>query len=88
MKLSSVAVAIVACVGSAHGQFDFGGGGGSCDGSGTFQQQVSAGTRLEVGEIPVGLEGLEIALTSPEDVDIQLISGSTEVINWQGGILS
>ena len=49
---------------------------------------LAQGVRLVVGDIPEGLEGLEISLTSPADVDIQLTSGGTEVINWQGGVLS
>lgn len=75
-------------IASVTAQFDFGGGGGSCSGNGSFQQEVQAGNRLIVGDIIEGLEGLEIVLTSPADVDIQLTSGNTEVINWQGDILN
>jgi hypothetical protein len=79
---------ILSSLGGVNGQFDFGGGGGSCDGSGSFQQQIQQATRLLVGDVPVGLEGLEIKLTSSADVDIQLASGTTEVINWEGSIIT
>jgi hypothetical protein len=71
-----------------NAQFDFGGGGGSgCDGSGSFQQQIKKDTRTLVGDVPKGLKGLKITLTSSADIDIQLTSGSTEVINWEGSII-
>jgi hypothetical protein len=62
----------------------------SCEGgsSGTFEQQIQAGARLLVGDIPPGLIGLEIRLRCSSDVDIQLDSGSVEVVNWAGSIIT
>jgi hypothetical protein len=85
--MSVLLLLIISTLG-VNGQFDFGGGSGSCDGSGSFQQQIQQRTRLIVGDVPVGLEGLEIKLTSSADVDIQLTSGSIEVINWQGSVIN
>jgi len=81
------------------GQFDFGGndnGNNSnheqdlvvCYGNGTFQQQIDQGKSVVVGEIPLGLINLQIYLKSDQDVDIQLRSGETHIIDWQNGILS
>lgn len=70
--------------------FDWGNGDGSCDGSGTFQQQIAQQAIVEVGEIPSGYEGVYIKLTSDEDVDIQLYDKNTGemIVHWPGGILS
>lgn len=96
---------------AVNAQFDFGGGSGgsttgtpvsSCSGSGTFQQPVAKEARLIVGDIPSGLEGLVIFMTSDnnKDIDIQLTSDdvtittsddeilATEVINWGGEIIT
>jgi hypothetical protein len=86
-KMSAFLLLIISTLG-VNGQFDFGGGGGSRDGNGSFQQKIQQGTRLLVGDVPAGLEGLEIKLASSADVDIQLTSGSIEVINWQGSVIS
>ncbi len=67
-----------------------GGGGGSGGGAGTFQQQVSHGTAVDVGQIPAGLTGVEVDLTCGTDVDIQLIdvATGTEIVAWPDGILN
>lgn len=59
--------------------------GGSSD---SFEQQIQAGARLLVGDFPPGLIGLEIRLRCSSDVDIQLDSGSIEVVNWAGSIIT
>jgi len=70
--------------------FDWGGDAGNCSGSGKFQQQIKNNDIVEVGEIPLGKEGVSIKLTSDNDVDIQLYDKSTgeKIIVWPNGILS
>lgn len=84
-----IALLCVVLIASTNAQFDFGTNGGACSGSGEFRQQIAQDARLVVGDIPSGLEGLEIAMiTTGDDVDIQLTSGETEVINWEGDIIN
>lgn len=70
--------------------FNWGGTGGSCSGSGDFQQQIKSNDTVEVGEIPIGKEGVNITLTSDKDVDIQLYDKTTgeAIIAWPNGILA
>ena len=81
--------ALVTCI-ITNAQLPFGDQSGSCvDGSsGSFEQQIQEGARLLVGDIPPGLIGLEIRLRCSSDVDIQLDSGSVEVVNWAGSIIT
>jgi hypothetical protein len=63
-------------------------------GSGEFQQHIQEDAIVDVGEIPVGVEGVSIKLTSSNDVDIQLYDAEDglAIVKWayfltQGGIL-
>lgn len=88
LKSKMIALLCLVLIASTNAQFDFGNG-GACSGSGEFRQQIARDARLVVGDIPSGLEGLEIAMvTTGDDVDIQLTSGETEVINWEGDIIN
>ena len=74
--------------GGNTGGFDWG---SACDdGSGEFQQPITQGAVVEVGEIPPNKANVRIALVSPEDVDIQLIDkvSGTEIIAWPRGMLN
>ena len=64
--------------------------GGSCSGSGDFQQQIKGNDTVDVGEIPIGKEGVYIKLTSDNDVDIQLYDKTSNeaIIAWPSGILN
>jgi uncharacterized protein YkwD len=70
--------------------FNWGGSGGSCSGSGNFEQQIKNNDTVDVGEIPIGKEGVYIKLTSDKDVDIQLYDKTSNeaIIAWPSGILS
>lgn len=70
--------------------FDWGSGEGTCSGSGTFQQQIPYYDIIDVGEIPAGKEGVDIRLTSEEDVDIQLYDKQSgeKIVHWPDGLLS
>ncbi len=70
--------------------FEFCQGSGSEGGSDTFQQQISLNGIIEVGELPIGISGIEISLTSPVDIDVQLYDKETgeKIIHWPNGILS
>ena len=74
---------------SAFAGFDWGGN-GACDGSGSFQQQISQGGVATVGDIPVGKEGVYIKLLSDEDVDIQLFDSESgaKLVEWPDGTLN
>ena len=78
------------CAGPASADFNWGNSGGTCAGSGTFQQQIPYINIIDVGEIPAGKEGVYIRLTSAEDVDIQLYDKQTgeKIVGWPDGILS
>ena len=73
-------------LGKADG-FDWGSG---CDGgSGTFSQPIAKDAVVTVGTIPKEMQNVEIKLTSPEDVDIQLYDADgTKIVQWPDGILS
>ena len=65
-------------------------GGNTCDGSGSFEQQIPHQSVVTVGEIPVGKTGVSIALRSDEDVDIQLYDKATgdPLVQWPDGALN
>jgi hypothetical protein len=56
-------------------------------GSGTFTQTITKDAVVKVGDIPVGLENIKIALKSSVDIDIQLYKGSTKVVHWSDGLI-
>lgn len=74
---------------AGYAGFDWGGS-GACDGSGSFEQQISQNGVVLVGEIPVGKEGVEITLESANDVDIQLFDKSSgeKLVQWPDGVLN
>ena len=75
--------------GSAYAGFNF--GGDSCaDGSGTFSQAIPHNKTAEVGVIPVGMSNVKVDLTSPVDVDIQLIDVLTDapIVHWKTGVVT
>ena len=80
--------------GTAEVTYTWAGGGnnsGNCDGgTGTFQQQINHNATVTVGEIPSGLQDVYIALSSTNDVDVQLIDKSTgtEIVAWPNGLMS
>lgn len=87
----SMITAVLLTSNVAHAGFDF------CPennegqgGSGTFQQQIPLYGTVTVGELPVGISGVEINLSSSEDVDIQLFDKETgeRIIHWPYGLLS
>ena len=59
-------------------------------GNGTFQQSVQLAEIIEVGELPAGISGVEINLSSIVDIDIQLYDKATgeKIIHWPNGILA
>ncbi|MDX1451678.1 MAG: DUF6792 domain-containing protein [Oleiphilaceae bacterium] len=59
-------------------------------GSGTFQQNINQNAVVEVGELPAGLNNVEIALISDKDVDIQLFDKETgtKIVQWPDGLLN
>ncbi|MFW5444596.1 MAG: CAP domain-containing protein [Methylococcaceae bacterium] len=63
---------------------------GNTGGRDTFQQQIPLNGVVEIGELPIGVSGVEIYLTSPVDIDIQLFDKETgqKLIHWPNGILS
>jgi hypothetical protein len=70
------------------GGFDWG---SACeDGEGTFEQPIARQDTVTVGSIPVDRAGVRIDLTSPQDVDIQLIDEETgfEIVAWPHGDLN
>jgi len=73
-------------LGKADG-FDWGSG---CDGGqGSFNQAITKNAVVTVGTIPKDMANVEITLTSPEDVDIQLFDeDGTKVVQWPDGILN
>ena len=69
------------------GGFDWG---SACEGGeGTFKQPIARQDTVAVGSIPVDRAGVRIDLTSPQDVDIQLIDEETgfHIVAWPGGAL-
>lgn len=73
---------------SQAGGFDWG---ADCSaGDGEFAQYVPYYATETVGPIPPRKRNVRIALTSPEDVDIQLIDTltGTQIIAWPGGLLN
>ena len=65
---------------------------GECSGSGTFEQQIHQFQNYEdaaiVGEIPSGIKGLKVSLTSDKDVDIRLYGKNEDkIVHWPYGIL-
>ncbi len=59
-------------------------------GNGTFQQQILKDDIVEIGELPAGIEGISIELTSSQDVDIQLDDKQSKkkIVHWPNGILN
>jgi hypothetical protein len=83
MRIASIAVLSMLPIASA--EFDFG---RSCSGSGIVYTGVSLRDEaIRVGEVAVGLRGFKVVVESADDVDIQMTSGSTDIINWQYGLL-
>lgn len=72
---------------AAHASFEWG---ADCDyGEGTFTQHIRWRNTVEVGVVPEGKRNLRVELTSPTDVDIQLIhDDGTALIRWPDGLLS
>lgn len=71
--------------------FDFCSGSGSQGGgSGHFQQEIVYRDIVEVGELPIGVSDVDIRLTSPVDVDIQLYDKETgdKLVHWPSGVLA
>ena len=71
--------------------FDFcQGNNGENGGSDTFQQQIPLNGVVEVGELPIGISGVEIYLKSTVDIDVQLYDKETgkKLIHWPNGVLS
>ena len=74
---------------SIYAGFDF----KTCSGSGTFEQQINHyhgdyENAITVGEIPEGIQGLEINLISNKDVDIRLYaSNGDKIVHWPNGLL-
>jgi len=72
------------------GSFDF----GECSGAGIFEQEIVyyAGDYenvATVGEIPAGIEGLNVSLISDNDVDIRLYGANEDkIVHWPYGILN
>lgn len=64
--------------------------GSSCEGgSGTFSQPIAHQANVVVGEIPPDRHSVFIRLSSPQDVDVQLIDVATgaEIVAWPNGTL-
>lgn len=66
---------------------------GECSGEGTFQQEIHKYQNYEdtvtVGEIPKGIQGLRIDLSSDEDVDIRLYAANNDkLVHWPTGLLN
>ena len=65
-----------------------------CSGSGSFEQQIQHyggdyENAITVGTIPIGIEGLNIELTSDKDVDIRLYGQNNDkIVHWPYGLLS
>lgn len=81
-------VAFIAAPSLALAGFDWG---GDCSsGSGEFEQFVPDEALVTVGDIPAGKADVRIDLTSPEDVDVQLLDALTgaAIIAWPDGLLS
>lgn len=57
------------------------------EGSGSFEQTVTHGQTVTVGEIPAGLNGIHIALKCRNDVDIELYDKKTgkAIVAWNQG---
>lgn len=77
-------------VGGSSGKADGFDWGSPCRaGTGTFTQPIEKDAVVTVGTIPAGRVGVEIKLTSPEDVDIQLFDeDGTKVVQWPDGVLN
>ena len=64
-----------------------------CSGAGTFEQKINHyhddyENAIKVGEIPKGLQGLDINLISDKDVDIRLYGADNDkIVHWPKGIL-
>ncbi len=74
----------------SYAGFDFCQEGGSNGGSDSFQQQIPLKNTVEVGELPIGISGVEVFLTSTVDIDIQLYDKATgeKLVHWPDGTLS
>ena len=59
-------------------------------GSNTFQQQIPLNGIIEVGELPIGISGVDIRLSANVDIDIQLYDKLTgeKIIHWPNGIMA
>ncbi len=59
-------------------------------GSGYFRQYIQEDAVVEVGTLVAGLNDVKVALTSDEDVDIQLldVSTTTQIVHWPHGLLN
>lgn len=73
---------------------DYSWAGANCDasagGSSSFAQQIVKNAVVDVGQIPVGINNLQITLESAQDVDIQLYDADngTAIIAWPAGLLN
>lgn len=68
--------------------FDFCSGNGQ-GGNNSFQQQIPKNQIAEIGELPSGIDGINIQLRAQTDLDIQLYDKQTgtKIIKWPDGIL-
>ncbi|NQW21807.1 MAG: hypothetical protein HQ475_00005 [SAR202 cluster bacterium] len=57
--------------------------GPALNGSANFSTLVPRNGRATIGTIPEGVDGLQIDLTSANDLDIELWDGKTFVVGWQ-----
>ena len=91
LKLNSssfILMAILLITTPAHAGFNWG---DACTpGKGTFSQEIANKARAKVGVIPAGKANVVVNLTSPVDVDIQLVdtNSGTKIVDWQGGLLA
>jgi len=59
--------------------------GPASSGSGRFSKSVPQNGRALIGEIPAGVDGLQIDLIAGHDLDIELWDGEVFVVGWQVG---
>jgi hypothetical protein len=62
---------------------------GTGTGDGTFTQEIRKKQIVMVGRIPTGIKDLQVALSSDNDLDIQLYGeDGTAIVAWPGGLLA
>ncbi len=60
------------------------------NGQGQFHQTLEEKVLVDIGEIPAGLNNIDIRLSSIKDLDIQLIDKATgkKIVEWPNGLLN